>query len=118
MTRSISTLQRSLCAALLLVTALSFPAMAHNSNVAEAIPLAGITIDGSLDDWPEKMRMYPIAWVHPTAYKPEPPTGPGDFDARFAVGFDQKRNVLYVAIVVHDDDEICISTAASLPTTN
>lgn len=95
-----------LCAALLLLAALSCPSLAHNGKVAEAVPLADITIDGSLDDWPERMRMYPIAWVHPTSYKTEPPTGPDDFDARFTVGFDPKRRVLYVAVVVHDDDRV------------
>ena len=69
---------QSLCTALLFLTALSWRADAHNGKVAEVIPLSDITIDGALDDWPERMRMYPVAWVHPSAYKPEPPTGPGD----------------------------------------
>ena len=53
------------------------PVEAHNAGkMAYAIPLERITIDGKLDDWPDTMAVYPIDWIHPTAYKPTLPEGP------------------------------------------
>ena len=64
---------------LLLLMALLRPLCAHNGDqTAYAIPLSGITIDGRLDDWPDEMAIYPIEWIHPTAYQPSPPRGPHD----------------------------------------
>ncbi|MCH2661948.1 carboxypeptidase regulatory-like domain-containing protein [bacterium] len=78
---------------------------AHNGDhTAYAIPISGITIDGRLDDWPERMAVYPIAWVSPTYYKSEPPEGPHDLTASFRVGYDPSENVLYVAVLTRDDD--------------
>ena len=80
-------------------------AHAHNDDhTAYAIPITGITIDGRLDDWPERMAVYPIAWVSPSYYKSEPPEGPADLTASFRVGYDLSENVLYVAVVTRDDD--------------
>ena len=33
---------------------------AHNGREAYAIPLEGIIVDGSQDDWPRDMAVYPI----------------------------------------------------------
>jgi serine phosphatase RsbU (regulator of sigma subunit)/ligand-binding sensor domain-containing protein len=88
----------------LLLFGLSLPARAHHEKTAYAIPLEDIVIDGLLDDWPEEMAIYPIDWVHPTAYKTTPPDGPKDFTGSFRVGFDPKLNLLYLAIVVEDED--------------
>ena len=80
-------------------------AHAHNDDhTAYAIPITGITIDGRLDDWPERMAAYPIAWVSPSYYKSEPPEGPADLTASFRVGYDPSEHVLYVAVVTRDDD--------------
>ena len=68
---------------------------AHNGDhTAYAIPISGITIDGRLDDWPERMAVYPIAWVSPSYYKAEPPEGPHDLTASFRVGYDPSEGVL------------------------
>ena len=101
------------CTALLLL-ALSLPTSGHNGEqTAYAIPLDGITIDGWLDDWPERMAVYPIAWVSPTAYKPDPPEGPADLTASFRVGYDAGANLLYVAVVARDDDWVIDAEAGS-----
>ena len=102
---------------LVLVLLVAFPlgrAYAHNEDhTAHAIPITGITIDGRLDDWPKQMAVYSIDWVSPEYYKPEPPQGPEDMTASFRVGYDAGDNVLYVAIVVRDDDWVIDSQKGS-----
>jgi len=73
---------------------------------AYAIPLTGITIDGKLDDWPEEMAIYPIGWVSPQYYTRRPPEGPEDLSAGFRVGYDAEAGVLYLAVVVRDDEVV------------
>jgi len=80
------------------------PCHAHTGETAYAIPLSDITVDGNLDDWPEDLYKYPIEWVSPVFHNPSPPDGPEDFSASFRVGYDPNDNVLYVAVVVNDDD--------------
>ena len=90
---------------LLCVLVLTGRADAHNGDhTAYAVPITGITIDGRLDDWPERMAVYPIAWVSPIYYRSEPLEGPADLKASFRVGYDPSENVLYVAVVTRDDD--------------
>ena len=72
-------------------------------ETAYAIPLSAITIDGKLDDWPQQMAIYPIDWIS-SLYKPTPPEGPDDLTASFRVGYDLEANLLYLAIVVQDED--------------
>ena len=102
---------------LVLVLLVSFPlgrAYAHNEDhTAHAIPITGIAIDGRLDDWPKQMAVYSIDWVSPKYYKPEPPQGPEDLTASFRVGYDAGDNVLYVAVVVRDDDWVIDSQKGS-----
>jgi len=88
----------------LLLLGLSLPAQAHNGKTAYAIPLSGITIDGKLDDWPQEMAIYPIEWISPTYWKPAPPDGSADLTASFRAGYDLNANLLYLAIVVQDED--------------
>jgi thiol-disulfide isomerase/thioredoxin len=80
------------------------PTQAQNRGTAYAIPISGISIDGNLEDWPGEMFTFPIDWVSPIFHKPTPPEGPEDFSANFMVGYDSNKNVLYVAVVVTDDD--------------
>ena len=79
---------------------------AHSGKTAYAIPLKNIIIDGSLDDWPEDIYSYPIGWISPVFHNPVPPQGPQDFSASFQAGFNPEENLLYVAVVVRDDDVI------------
>jgi uncharacterized protein (TIGR02145 family) len=77
---------------------------AHNGKTAYSIPISGITIDGKLDDWPKNMEIYTVEGVDPRYGNPKPPRGPDDFSASFRVGYNLKANVLYVAVVVRDED--------------
>ncbi len=77
---------------------------AHNGKTAYAIPVSGIIIDGNLNDWPGDMELYPIDWVDLIYYNPKPPSGPDDFSATFSCRLQFKINLLYVAVVVRDED--------------
>jgi hypothetical protein len=85
---------------------------AHNEKTAYAIPLEDIIIDGKLDDWPEEMAVYPIEWVLRTRpFNPTPPDGPEDLTASFRAGYDQKANLLYLGVVVQDEDLVVLPEA-------
>ena len=58
--------------------------LAHNHSQANLLPVAGITIDGDLDDWPADIARHPITWVHPGWDTPEDSK---DVQASFAAGF-------------------------------
>jgi len=82
---------------------------AHNGAVAIAVPLEGITIDGELDDWPERMKRYPIRLTR---------VGPGpvdaeDFQATFRVGYHARENVLYLAVEVEDESTVIDTTTGA-----
>ena len=84
-------------------------------RTAHAIPLDGITIDGRLDDWPGAMAAYPIDRVS-EYYKPDPPEGPEDLTANFHVGYDAAESLLYLAIVVRDEDVVVLPDRPSYNT--
>jgi RNA polymerase sigma factor (sigma-70 family) len=75
---------------------------------AVATPLSGITIDGSLDDWPQGLRKYPIANLLTTLKSSYRDTieGPNDIEARFMAGYDANAGLLYLAVEVGDDDRV------------
>jgi peroxiredoxin len=79
---------------------------AHNGKTAYAIPISGITIDGKLDDWPKNMEIYSVEGVDPGYGNPIPPSGPDDFSTSFRIGYNLKANVLYIAVVVRDEDVV------------
>ena len=85
----------------------------------DAPALSGITIDGDLKDWPAAMPRHPIQNLHafPTI------TGPGrreqaflstspDLSAAFSVGYDPKEQVIYLAVIVRDDQLIVGNTSS------
>ena len=72
---------------------------------AIAVPLEGITIDGRLDDWPKELPKYAIRnqlLDHPN-YDASLPIieEPSPY---FMAGYDRNAGLLYLAVVVHDDD--------------
>jgi hypothetical protein len=84
----------------------------------DAPALSGITIDGDLKDWPAAMPRYPIQNMQafPSA------NGPGrrehaflstspDLSAAFSVGYDPKEQVIYLAVIVRDDQLIVGNTS-------
>jgi hypothetical protein len=68
----------------LLAALLAVPAAAHNGLLAIGYPLAQITIDGELSDWPTNLPRYPLTnlaaavAVHDTT----------DFHGSFRVGYN------------------------------
>jgi RNA polymerase sigma factor (sigma-70 family) len=79
---------------------------ASRSPSAYAVPLAGITIDGRLDDWPAQLERYPISrqlLLHKD-YESEPVRKNNESDAYFMVGFSEANEAVYLAVVVPDDE--------------
>jgi RNA polymerase sigma factor (sigma-70 family) len=73
---------------------------------AIAQPLVGITIDGRLDDWPSGLPKYTIRNQlidHPNYDSTETIEDDGS-SPYFMAGYDRKVGLLYLAVVVHDDD--------------
>jgi RNA polymerase sigma factor (sigma-70 family) len=73
---------------------------------AIARPLAGITIDGRLDEWPSDLPRYAIRnqlLDHP-GYDTKELLEDANSSPYFMAGYDQKASLLYLAVVVHDDD--------------
>ena len=79
---------------------------AHNGVVATAAKIDGITIDGDFSDWPEGLEEYPI---EDPAFG-EPPTDTSDFKAFYRIGYDEVKQVLYVAVTVKDDYSVIDTT--------
>ena len=95
-------LQSRLLTTVFLLCAL--PVSAHTGVVAQAIPMSQIHIDGRLDDWPDRMVVYPILSVHPN--KHDPPYAGADLTASFRVGYDTTAGEFYVAVIIVDDDVV------------
>ncbi|MEO0731719.1 MAG: serine hydrolase [Bacteroidota bacterium] len=74
---------------------------AQTYTPAKAFPIAGLTIDGKLDDWPEKLPTYPI-----TNLAFGTVNGPDDLSASFQIGYDAAKNDLYLGLTVHDSEPI------------
>ncbi|MSR82284.1 MAG: hypothetical protein EXS58_05085 [Candidatus Latescibacteria bacterium] len=72
---------------------------AHNGQVALAVPVQGIVVDGDLGDWPAEMRTYPL--MHTVAGTP--PQSKADFTGTFRVGYEVSANALYIAVEVRDE---------------
>ena len=84
----------------------------------EAPVLSEITIDGDLKDWPAAMERHSIRNLHSF-----PPTnGPGglehaflttspDLSAAFSIGYDRKEQLIYLAVIVRDDQLIVGNTS-------
>jgi RNA polymerase sigma factor (sigma-70 family) len=84
------------------------PTESRRTPQAVARPISGITIDGRLDDWPEGLQKYPIRQVltsQPGAYR-KAIGGPRDVEAHFMAGYDATVGLIYIAVVVHDDDPV------------
>jgi RNA polymerase sigma factor (sigma-70 family) len=76
------------------------------SRLAIATPLAGISIDGRLDDWPSNLTRYPIDRKLQilSNYDRRAKGVASDPDAYFMAGYDPEEGLIYVAVVVQDDD--------------
>ena len=85
------------------------PSNFKTAAVAYAMPLDGITLDGKIDVWPQTFPRYELV-------RPYHPYGPSDLvgelhesrdlSAVFLIGWNMERQLLYVAVVVDDDDHV------------
>jgi hypothetical protein len=94
------------------------PIAGHRAQSVDAPVISGITIDGDLKDWPSAMPRHSIQNMHafPTI------TGMGhrqhaflstspDLSACFSVGYDPKDQVIYLAVIVRDDQLVVGNTS-------
>ncbi len=80
---------------------------AHNGAVAQASPVAGITLDGDAADWPATLPPYPIA----RAEYGDAPSGERDLSAHFRIGYNHTESALYILVEVNDESAV-LDTAA------
>jgi RNA polymerase sigma factor (sigma-70 family) len=93
------------------VEALTEPAPSKSADsrracYALARPMSRIVIDGRLDDWPTDLKKYPIRnrlTNHPL-YDQEPERDNRDPDAYFMAGYNMADGLIYLAVIVKDDD--------------
>jgi RNA polymerase sigma factor (sigma-70 family) len=82
------------------------------ASAAYAPPLTGIVIDGQLDDWPAAIPRYPIDKLLPAELSGR--LGDGglrdanlwtspDLSAAFSIGYDPRKQLLFLAVIVRDD---------------
>lgn len=80
----------------------------RNDSIAYAYPVADITVDGDLSDWPVEMITYPIVDGRAGATIDDD----ADLRATYRVGYHVGEQALYVAIQV-DDDSFVLNPQAS-----
>jgi RNA polymerase sigma factor (sigma-70 family) len=78
----------------------------RETPLAVAHPLARITVDGRLDDWPKDLPRYRIGnrLVSASNYDRGKKGTDLDPDAYFSVGYDPAAGLIYIAVVVRDED--------------
>ena len=82
------------------------PSRGRRSPAAIATPLAGISIDGRLDDWPKDLTRYSIGHKLQgySSYDTRKKGVASDPDAYFMVGYGPEAGLIYLAVVVDDAD--------------
>ena len=75
------------------------PIDGHTGNLAIALPISNITIDGHLNEWPDDLRWYDITHLE----SGDTLTSPSDFHGQFCVAYNLNENTLYFALKVQDD---------------
>lgn len=89
-------------ALLLAVCLVTGPSHAHNGAATVALPLAGITADGDLSDWPDSVTWHTLEVLGIG----QRPVNANDLAARFAVGYDPLESILFVAVEVRDESTV------------
>ena len=77
--------------------------------IAYAVPLAGITLDGDLSEWPKDMAKYQIK----NAELGKAPKSKEDFDGNFRIGYNAELNEVYIAVEISDESLVVESSEAS-----
>ena len=82
---------------------------ADNGEIAHALPLDGVVIDGDLGDWPAGLPRYRV-WMNGDREAVE---GNDSFAASFRAGYDAADSAVYVALEVVDDVHVVSGDAGS-----
>lgn len=69
--------------------------------IALAYPVANISVDGNVEDWPDDLIRYPIASILENKIET-----PDDLNAAFQVGYSEQDNSIYLLVEVRDDIHI------------
>jgi RNA polymerase sigma factor (sigma-70 family) len=79
---------------------------ARREPYTRALPLADLTIDGRLDDWPANLTRYPITnrLRDNKDYDIREKAPADDPNAFFMTGYSLEKGLIYMAVVVHDKD--------------
>ena len=72
---------------------------ADNGEIAHALPLDGIVVDGDLADWPAGLPRHPVRMNG----EREAVESSDSFAASFRAGYDTVENAVYIALEVVDD---------------
>jgi hypothetical protein len=71
---------------------------AHNGDVAVAVPVQGIVVDGDLSDWPAGIAVYSIRRVGEDSPQDFGDGAIADFRGTFSVGYNLAENAIYGAV--------------------
>ncbi len=82
---------------------------ADNGEIARALPLNGIVIDGDVADWPAKLPRHPVRMNGES----EAVERSDSFAASFRAGYDRVENAVYIALEVVDDVHVVSDDAGS-----
>ena len=88
---------------ILVLVALAASVRADNGHIISADSVSGITIDGDLSDWPDRMKNH---FISNEVYVWNGVSSENGFLGRYRVGFDSKENAIYVAVEVEDDSVV------------
>jgi len=75
------------------------PGLADNGQIAHAVPVNGIVIDGDLTDWPAELPRHAVRFNGDR----EAVEQNAGFAASFRAGYDLAENAVYIALEIVDD---------------
>ena len=82
---------------------------ADNGEIAHAVPVDGIVIDGDLADWPAELPRHPVRMNGESEVVEQSES----FAAGFRAGYDAAENAVYIALEVVDDVHVVSDDAGS-----
>jgi uncharacterized membrane protein len=75
---------------------------AYSGDMAIAVPVRAIAVDGDLSDWPQTVRWYSIEKVAAGVHAGDS----ADFTGAFSAGYAADENALYLAVEIQDESTV------------
>ena len=75
---------------------------AYSGDMAIAVPVRAIAVDGDLSDWPQTARWYSIEKVAAGVHAGDS----ADFTGAFSAGYAADENALYLAVEIQDESTV------------